>query len=90
MVLFSKLTCAVAALGLAGIAITHPGETHSHAHMKREILARDNLAAIGKRSLGACAGSERAQQAKKRALKRRFDKVQNLRKKRGITTRKFT
>ena len=87
MVLISSFTSAVLALALAGVAVAHPGETYSHAHMKHEIASRDNHAATGRLSLDACAGSLRAQQAKKRALKRRSYKVQELREKRRTTFR---
>jgi hypothetical protein len=79
---------AAAALVHCGSVTAHPGESHSHEHVKREIRARDNLAAIGRRSLASCSNSASAQQLKARAVKRRADKVQELRQKRGIKSRK--
>ncbi|KAI3324962.1 aromatic compound dioxygenase [Xylariaceae sp. AK1471] len=82
MVAFSVL-----ALGLlAGHAVAHPGESHSGAHLKRELVARDNAAAVGARSLAACSNSAASQALKARSIKRRAEAVKNIREKRGITT----
>ena len=86
MVCFSKLSGFTAAL-LTSAAVAHPGETHSQAHMKRELAARDHFASAGKRSLDACSDSASAQKLHARAIERRAQKVKDLREKRGIKTR---
>ncbi|KAH8202842.1 hypothetical protein TruAng_003005 [Truncatella angustata] len=80
MVTFSKI--AVAAL--AGFATAHPGEKHDEHKMKREIVARDNAARLGARSLAQCGNSAYAQTLKARSIQRRAEKVKALRQKRGI------
>ncbi len=87
MVAFSTLALASASL-LAGYATAHPGESHDHIKMKRELVARDNGAAVGARSLGSCSNSAASQALKARSIQRRAEKVKNIRQKRGITTRK--
>ncbi|KAI0600999.1 Intradiol ring-cleavage dioxygenase [Biscogniauxia sp. FL1348] len=82
MVAISKL--AGAAAFFAGFSAAHPGESHSEHHMKRELVARDNAAALGARSLGSCSNSAASQALHARSLKRRADTVKNLRQKRGI------
>jgi predicted xylose isomerase-like sugar epimerase len=85
MVAFSAL-----ALGLlVGCAAAHPGESHSAAHLKRELVARDNAAAVGARSLAACSSSTASQALKARSIKRRAEAVKNIREKRGITTGEY-
>ncbi|KAI8623811.1 Intradiol ring-cleavage dioxygenase [Xylariaceae sp. FL1651] len=85
MVAFSALALGTVSL-LAGYAAAHPGESHSDAHMKREIAARDNAASLGARSLGACSNSAASQALKARSIKRRAEAVKNIREKRGIKT----
>ncbi|KAI3339932.1 Intradiol ring-cleavage dioxygenase [Ustulina deusta] len=85
MVAFSTLALASASL-LAGYATAHPGESHDHIKMKRELVARDNGAAVGARSLGSCSNSAASQALKARSIQRRAEKVKNIRQKRGITT----
>ncbi|RYP93691.1 hypothetical protein DL770_000222 [Monosporascus sp. CRB-9-2] len=84
MVAFSKLTIAAFA-AFAGYALAHPGEHHDAAHMKREIVARDFAAQVGARSLSACSSKTHARSLSQRSIMRRAQKVNNLRKKRGIT-----
>ena len=79
---------AVAAACLAAPAIAHPGEKHDPHHVKREVHARDAMAAHAKRSLGACESTLHARELNKRSIARRSHTVQNLRKKRGITASK--
>ncbi|KAI0442627.1 Intradiol ring-cleavage dioxygenase [Xylaria telfairii] len=85
MVAFPAVFLASASL-LAGYATAHPGESHDSHHMKRELVARDNAAAIGARSLGACSNSAASQALKARSIKRRAEAVRDIRKKRGLTT----
>lgn len=80
---------AVAAACLAAPAIAHPGEKHDPHHVKREVHARDGMAAHAKRSLGACESTLHARELNKRSIARRSHTVQNLRKKRGITASKY-
>ncbi|KAI0814395.1 Intradiol ring-cleavage dioxygenase [Xylaria sp. FL0064] len=83
MVAFSAFALASASL-LAGFATAHPGESHDHVKMKREILARDNAAVVGARSLGSCSNSAASQALKARSIQRRAEAVKNIRQKRGI------
>lgn len=69
------------------LASAHPGESHSHNHMKREILARDNAAVLGRRSLNSCSSSSSAQLLKARSVQRRDAKVKQLRDRLGIKTK---
>ncbi|TDZ13822.1 hypothetical protein C8035_v002392 [Colletotrichum spinosum] len=75
-----------ASLALAGYVAAHPGEHHDHHEMKRNIRLRDNVAAIGQRSLDACSDSAGAQKMKARAVQRRADKVKQIREKKGLKT----
>ncbi|KAJ6134732.1 hypothetical protein N7523_001054 [Penicillium sp. IBT 18751x] len=85
MVQLSKFL-AVAAACLAAPVIAHPGEQHDPHMVKREIYARDAMAAAAKTSLGECENSLHARELAKRNVARRARTVQQLRKKRGITT----
>ncbi|KAI1424427.1 Intradiol ring-cleavage dioxygenase [Xylaria sp. FL1777] len=85
MVAFPVLALASASL-LTGYVTAHPGESHDHIKMKRELVARDNGAAVGARSLGACSNSAASQALKARSIQRRAEAVNKLRQKRGITT----
>ncbi|KAI8947949.1 Intradiol ring-cleavage dioxygenase [Xylaria longipes] len=85
MVAFPTFVLASASL-LTGYATAHPGESHDANHMKRELVARDNAASIGARSLEACSNSAASQALKARSIKRRADAVRNIRQKRGLTT----
>lgn len=87
MVQLSKFI-AVAAACLAAPAVAHPGEKHDPHVVKRELHARDYAAAAAKRSLAGCENSLHARELAKRNVARRSQKVQNLRKKRGVTARK--
>ncbi|KAJ5273705.1 hypothetical protein N7478_008830 [Penicillium angulare] len=84
MVQLSKLIAVVAAC-LATPAIAHPGEKHDHHAVKREVHARDAMAAAAKRSLGGCESSLHARELAKRNVARRSRTVQQLREKRGVT-----
>lgn len=84
----ARLTSLLAVgLGLCSSVMGHPGEAHDPKHMAREIHARNNMAAIGRRSLESCSGSTAAQALKTRSIERRTSRVRALRAKRGITTR---
>ncbi|KAJ5765803.1 hypothetical protein N7520_005362 [Penicillium odoratum] len=78
---------AVAAACLAAPAVAHPGEKHDPHVVKREIHARNAAAAYAKRSLGGCENSLHARELAKRNVARRAQKVQNLREKRGVTSK---
>ncbi|RSL46804.1 hypothetical protein CEP53_010197 [Fusarium sp. AF-6] len=73
-------------LGLCSSVMSHPGEAHDPKHMAREIHARNNMAAIGRRSMETCSGSAAARALKARSIERRTSRVRALRAKRGITT----
>jgi hypothetical protein len=87
MVAITKITGAIALL--ASCATAHPGESHSHDHMKREIVAREHHAKVGQRSLSACANSSSAKRLKARNIQRRNEAVKSLRQKRDLKARKF-
>ncbi|KAI0407501.1 Intradiol ring-cleavage dioxygenase [Xylaria palmicola] len=80
----SVLALVLASASLLTGAAAHPGESHDSHHIKREIVARDNAASIGARSLGACSNSAAAQALKARSIQRRVQKVEDLRRKRGL------
>lgn len=71
----------------ASAVVAHPGEHHTNEHIRREIDVRDAHAAHGARALAGCSGSATARRVKQRNLQRRADKVQALRKERGIKTK---
>lgn len=68
----------------AGVVVAHPGEHHSNEHIRREIDVRDAHAAHGARALSQCANSATARRVKQRNIQRRADRVEALRKARGI------
>ncbi|CEJ57876.1 hypothetical protein PMG11_06554 [Penicillium brasilianum] len=84
MVQLSKVL-AIAAACLASPVVAHPGEKHDPHVIKREIHARDAMAAAAKRSLGGCESSLHARELHKRSVARRARTVNQLRQKRGIT-----
>ncbi|KAK0644923.1 hypothetical protein DIS24_g8386 [Lasiodiplodia hormozganensis] len=75
---------AVAAVAAATLVVAHPGEHHDHAKVKREVFARDALAARHGNSLSKCAGSLKARALQERAVARRAATAERLRKERGI------
>lgn len=79
---------AVAAACFVAPALAHPGEKHDPHVLKREIHAREAMASAAKRSLSVCERSLSARELAKRNVARRSRTVQQLRKKRGITTSK--
>lgn len=89
MVYFSKIASAVAAACIVGSAVAHPGEHHDHAQVKREIRARDQMAAAAKRSLDTCSGSLKHREVAARSVKRRAEAVREARQKRNIQASKF-
>ncbi|GME37095.1 GPI anchored cell wall protein [Neofusicoccum parvum] len=78
---------AVAAVAAASLVVAHPGEHHDHNKVKREIVARDALAARSGNSLSKCAGSLKARALHERAVARRAATAERLRKERGITSK---
>lgn len=86
MVYIAKVAAAVAAVCFAGSAIAHPGEHHDHAAIKREVKARDQYAAAGKRALDSCSNSLKARELNSRSVARRAQRARSLRERRGITT----
>ena len=85
MVHLSKFL-AIAAACLAASVVAHPGEKHDPHTLKRDIHARDVMAAAGKRSLGGCESTLHARELAMRNVARRARTVQKLRQKRGITS----
>jgi hypothetical protein len=88
MVALPTVVLATASL-LVSLTAAHPGECYSHVYMKREIIARDNAASVGARSLAASSNSAAAQAFEARSIKRRAEVVKNLHQKRGIAAREF-
>lgn len=78
----------VAAACLTAPVLAHPGEKHDPDVLKREINARDAMTAAAKRSLCRCENTLHARELAKRNVARRSRSVQQLRKKRGVTTSK--
>lgn len=90
MVQISKITGALTAAALFASAGAHPGETHQHDVVKRQIAAREHLASHSKRALDNCANSPRSKQLKARSIARRAQVAQELRQKRGITASMYS
>ncbi|KAJ5592038.1 uncharacterized protein N7459_002407 [Penicillium hispanicum] len=84
MVQLSKFLTVVAAC-LAAPAIAHPGEKHDPHVVRRELHARDALAAASKRAIGGCENSLHARELNKRSIARRSRTLHQLREKRGVT-----
>ena len=79
------LTSAAAATSLFSTIIAHPGETHDHAKIKREIEVRGLRAAAAKRSLAGCQDTLKHRSLMQRSEERRANTLDELRRKRGIT-----
>jgi hypothetical protein len=88
MVYFSKIATAVAAACLASTAIAHPGEHHDHAAIKREIVARNQMASAAKRSIDSCSSSLKHRELNARSIARRAETLHSIRKARGIKSSK--
>ncbi|QSZ33299.1 hypothetical protein DSL72_002887 [Monilinia vaccinii-corymbosi] len=90
MVQMSKISLALSAAFLMPI-FAHPGEHHDHQAIKREVIAREHMASVGKRSLDSCSGSLKHRQLNARSVARRAAAARDLRAKRDIKTlpRKF-
>ncbi|KAF2029184.1 aromatic compound dioxygenase [Setomelanomma holmii] len=76
---------AIAATSLISSVAAHPGETHDHAKIKREIDVRTLRASAAKRSLGACENSFKHRSLMERSMNRRAAALNKLRQKRGIS-----
>lgn len=74
-----SLLCAAA---LATLAIAHPGE-HEH-HDVESLAKRQEYSNMIKRGLSACESNPNYAALQERAMKRRFEKAQSLRKKRSL------
>lgn len=85
MVQISKFAAALATASLIGSAIAHPGESHDHTKVRRDIKKRDAIALTAKRGLQACQNTLKARELDERAIARRSAKLADLRAKRGIT-----
>ena len=85
MVQISKLLT-VAAACLAAPVVAHPGEKHDPHVVRREIHAREALAAAAQRSLGRCENSSHARELNRRSIARRAHTLHQLRQKREIIT----
>lgn len=86
MVYFSKIASAVAVACLVGSAVAHPGEHHDAEKIKRQIQARDQMAAAAKRSLDGCSNSLKHRELNARSVARRAQVARDIRQKRGIQT----
>ncbi|KAA8565397.1 hypothetical protein EYC84_011103 [Monilinia fructicola] len=85
MVQIYKLALALSAVCVAPV-IAHPGEHHDHHAIKREVIARDQMASAAKRSLESCSGSLKHRQLNARSVARRAAAARDLRAKRDIKT----
>jgi hypothetical protein len=88
MVYFSKLATAVAAVCLTSSVFAHPGEHHDHAAIKRQVVARDQMASAAKRSIDSCSSSLKHRELNARSMARRAETLHSLRKARGIASSK--
>lgn len=88
MVYFSKLATAVAAVCLASSVLAHPGEHHDHAAVKREVVARNQMASAAKRSIDSCSNSLKHRELNARSIARREETLHSIRKARGIKSSK--
>lgn len=88
MVVLSTLASSLfAASALISSTFAHPGEHHDHHAIKRDISRRDNFAQRGKRAIDGCSSSVKHQALTARNVARRAQKAEELRQKRGITSR---
>ncbi|KAE9375224.1 aromatic compound dioxygenase [Stipitochalara longipes BDJ] len=87
MVYFSKLATAVVAACLASSAVAHPGEHHDHAAIKREVVARNQMASAAKRSIDSCSNSLKHRELNARSIARREETLHSIRKARGIKSK---
>jgi hypothetical protein len=78
----------VAAACLASSVIAHPGGHHDHAAVKREIVARNQMASAAKRSIDSCSNSLKHRELNARSIARREETLHSIRKARGITSSK--
>lgn len=79
-----SLSWLLSAVALTGMVAAHPGEPHDAEHHKRTLIARDFAAKQHARAISQCSNSHRAMKREKRSIKRRLDKFNELREKRGI------
>lgn len=82
--LAAVLTAVLAGSSLLGVALAHPGETHSAEKIKKSIAARDLGILHSKRVVEECAGSATHQALRARAAARRAMTAQVIREKRDI------
>ena len=87
MVKFNSLfgTVLAASTFITSVA-AHPGEQHTAAELAQELRERNLHEAHIKRGLSACAGSPKLKALRERAMVKRFEKAEALRRKRGIST----
>jgi hypothetical protein len=83
-------TAALAGSSLLGVALAHPGETHSAEKVKKSIDARDLGMLHSKRVVDKCAKAPNYRALQARAAARRSMAAQILREKRGIVHSKKT
>ncbi|KAF4626270.1 hypothetical protein G7Y89_g11891 [Cudoniella acicularis] len=87
MVYFPKLAVATAAVCLASSAIAHPSEHHDHQAIKREIVARNQMASAAKRSIDSCSNSLKHREVNARSVARRAQIARDIRQQRGIKSK---
>ncbi|KAI4639377.1 hypothetical protein J4E93_009205 [Alternaria ventricosa] len=85
--LASVLTSAATVTSLFSTVLAHPGETHDHAKIKREVEVRGLRAAAAKRSLAGCQNTLKHRSLMRRSEERRANTLDELRRKRGITAK---
>lgn len=86
--LTSLVTAAAAVSSFAVKSLAHPGEHHEDVSVA--IARRDAHGIIASRSLAECSGKLKFRQLQERAMTRRFEKAETMRKKRGITSSRIS
>lgn len=82
------ITAAAAVSSFALKSLAHPGEHHEDVSVA--IAKRNAHGVIASRSLAECSGKLKFRQLQERAMMRRFEKAENMRKERGITSSKIS
>jgi hypothetical protein len=78
------LSSLLTAVTLASSVAAHPGEHHDHAAIKREVVARNQMANAAARSIDSCSGSLKARDVQARSVARRAQVMHDLRQRQNI------
>jgi hypothetical protein len=66
------------------LTVAHPGETHDRVDILREMRARGKWALHQRDTMSTCQDTEEARESRERAVQRRADTAERLRRERGI------